>query len=335
MTYLSPEAERRLAAMSEPEVTELLARVRPPQESDDPMERAAQALRRSRGRDRPTKATPERAAQAFVNTPADHEISKETTGMSWNSPREAAVYRVQGGRKQVADRGIKFPKAVLDALAVFDRIEADTPRQPSQTAIREAILTGADQDEINALLLADLGAQRLRGEHAQARIDSAVRVLRAIRAAHDDIYPQLKALADMQIAHLEAVARLDGARLEDLVRAGRHDDAQALATVDVAAAELNTLWSMRDTFIVDRNGTTVGMVNCSRWRDPRPVERHHRGDETLAQSLVNGLRNGGELWYPTHAEAIAAAEPIDANARAAAQRLAEIQRAQGFTVAVT
>jgi hypothetical protein len=65
MTGLTPEAEQALAAMPEGELTELLARVRPPQESADPMERAAQALRRSRGLDRPTKATPERAAAAL------------------------------------------------------------------------------------------------------------------------------------------------------------------------------------------------------------------------------------------------------------------------------
>ncbi|SIA00034.1 Uncharacterised protein [Mycobacteroides abscessus subsp. abscessus] len=65
MTGLPPDAERALAAMSESEVTDLLARVRPPQESDDPMVRAAQALRRYRGLDRTRKATPEEAANAL------------------------------------------------------------------------------------------------------------------------------------------------------------------------------------------------------------------------------------------------------------------------------
>ncbi|CAM4374493.1 hypothetical protein MB901379_00486 [Mycobacterium basiliense] len=43
----------------------LLARVRPPEEPADPMERAAAAMRRSRGLDRPRKATKEQAAAAL------------------------------------------------------------------------------------------------------------------------------------------------------------------------------------------------------------------------------------------------------------------------------
>lgn len=65
MTELSPAAEAALSAMSEGEVTELLARVRPPAEAQDPLERAAKALRKSRGLDRPAKATPEQAAEAL------------------------------------------------------------------------------------------------------------------------------------------------------------------------------------------------------------------------------------------------------------------------------
>lgn len=65
MTYLPPGAREALSSMGEAELTELLAEVRPAQESDDPMERAAQALRRSLGVDRPGKATKEHAANAM------------------------------------------------------------------------------------------------------------------------------------------------------------------------------------------------------------------------------------------------------------------------------
>ncbi|OCB52980.1 hypothetical protein A5722_25530 [Mycobacterium vulneris] len=65
MSSLDDAAEQQLAAMSETEVTELLARVRPPQEAADPMERAAQALRAMRGLDRRGSATKEQAAAAM------------------------------------------------------------------------------------------------------------------------------------------------------------------------------------------------------------------------------------------------------------------------------
>lgn len=48
MSYLDAVNEQRLADMTDDEVTDLLARVRPPLESGDPMVRAAQALRRHR-----------------------------------------------------------------------------------------------------------------------------------------------------------------------------------------------------------------------------------------------------------------------------------------------
>lgn len=65
MTELSPDAEQALSTMSEAEVTDLLARVRSPQEAVDPMERAAQALRTMRGLDRRSGTTKEQAAAAL------------------------------------------------------------------------------------------------------------------------------------------------------------------------------------------------------------------------------------------------------------------------------
>lgn len=79
MTELPVGAEQVLAAMSAAEVTELLARVRPSVEQLDPLdqadavldgepspvEKAAAALRRSRGLDRPARATKAQAADAM------------------------------------------------------------------------------------------------------------------------------------------------------------------------------------------------------------------------------------------------------------------------------
>lgn len=65
MTELPPDIEQLLADMDEAEFDSLLARVRPPEEPTDPRERAAAALRRHRGADRTTRATPEEAADAM------------------------------------------------------------------------------------------------------------------------------------------------------------------------------------------------------------------------------------------------------------------------------
>lgn len=65
MTDLSPYVEQQLADLSAEDFDALVARVRPPDEPTDPMERAAKALRRSRGLDRTDRATKEQAADAL------------------------------------------------------------------------------------------------------------------------------------------------------------------------------------------------------------------------------------------------------------------------------
>jgi len=65
MTDIPPEVEQRIADMSAEEFDDLCARTRIPEEPADPMERAAAAVRRSRGLDRPNKATKEQAAAAL------------------------------------------------------------------------------------------------------------------------------------------------------------------------------------------------------------------------------------------------------------------------------
>lgn len=62
---IGPYAEQQLADMNADDFDALVARVRPPDEPTDPMERAAAALRRSRGLDRSRPATKERAAEAL------------------------------------------------------------------------------------------------------------------------------------------------------------------------------------------------------------------------------------------------------------------------------
>ncbi len=68
MTYLPPEIEQQIAAMSDEDVSLLLMRTRPPEESADPQERAAKAVRRvvSGKRAGQPKATREQAAAALA-----------------------------------------------------------------------------------------------------------------------------------------------------------------------------------------------------------------------------------------------------------------------------
>ena len=205
------------------------------------------------------------------------------------------------------------------------------PEPPACCRTFSTFRSRVDQDTINALLLQDLGVSRLQTEHNQARIEAALSVLRAIRAAHDNLYPQLKVLADKQIQHLEAVAALDTTDVMTLVRAGDHKGAQFVAEVDVVAAELDAIYSLRDGYVV-RGGSDamrVGSVDASRWRDP---ERPGRGN-SIAEQFLNGLHRGNTLWFPTPAEAVATAQPVYDKLQRKAEQAAQVRRNQNRNAA--
>lgn len=65
MTELPPDVEQQLADMSAEDFDLLCARVRPPDEPADPMQRAAAALRCMRGVDGRSGVTKEQAAAAL------------------------------------------------------------------------------------------------------------------------------------------------------------------------------------------------------------------------------------------------------------------------------
>ncbi len=159
--------------------------------------------------------------------------------------------------------------------------------------------------------MADLGHARLAAEHQQARIDAALAVLNTIRAAHDEIFPQLKSLADKAIEHMHAVADLDSRDVMQLVRAGDHKAAQLVAETDTIAAELEALYQLRDGHLTPGGLESMRLghgVDASRWRDGAP-HKSGKGD-TPAARFLDGLTRGNKLWYPTQAEAVEAARPI-------------------------
>lgn len=238
----------------------------------------------------------------------------------WGLDRSGAPLEVHEALKALETAGIPVPAAVEESLAVQHRVEDAQPSEPDQQAIRAAYLRGADEAEISELLLADLGATRLRSEWAQARITAAAAVLKALRDSAGDVFPTLKEQAVAAIARLQAVADLGpGATLDALIRSGRNADAKLLAGAREHAADLDRLYGVRDRFLVagGARSFTVNGFDASRWRHPVEAARHARG-ATAADQYVAGLREGCELWFPSPAEARAAAQALaDAAAEAA------------------
>jgi hypothetical protein len=235
--------------------------------------------------------------------------------------RTVWLYKAKQAIDDFAAVNIALPKAVTDAIAVMRHVGAAQPDKPAHTAIRQAIIAGADQTELDRLLLADLTHARLASEWTQAHTDTAGAVLAAIRAAEPQLMPALRKQADEHIAALAQIAALDDNRLDALVRAGRQADAALLAAADTTAAALTNLYALRDNYLTPGGPTalTVNGVNAAVWRDPDAAAAHARG-KTPADRYIAGLAAGCQLWMPTPAEAIAAATDIAERRAQAAQR---------------
>ena len=99
--------------------------------------------------------------------------------MNWND-RNTWVYEARDAVTEFGARDIDLPERVTDAIALMNRVGAAKPTKPNPTEIREAIIEGAAQDELDRLLLADAVATKLASEWAQAHIDTAGGVLSAV-----------------------------------------------------------------------------------------------------------------------------------------------------------
>ena len=230
-------------------------------------------------------------------------------------------------------RCIDTPAAVAAAVDTLRRVEAAEPSAPSPTALREAFLAGADRKTLDRLLLDDLGATRLKSEWQQAKVDAAGAVLAAIRASADEILPKLRTQAQSAIDNLTAVAALNGASLDTLVRSGRTDDARLLADVDLTASELDACYDYRDRFLTVGGGAKIAVsgIDCGRWTDPEAAAAHARG-ATAAQRYIAGLAAGLTLWFPSPTEAQAAARVIADRRAAAAEDRRQREYGVGSTV---
>lgn len=245
--------------------------------------------------------------------------------MSWNR-REGAPYRARAALKQLDQHGIPLPAAVAQAVEVLDRIEATPIPDPSPHAIHDAVLDGADLDELNGIALHQLAHSRVRDGWAQARLTAAIEVLNTLMAARDELHAQLAPLAEDHIEKLTKIANLGEVRLDELIRNGRTDDARLLADKELIATQLDKLFQFRDAILtpVSLDARPEG-VDCSRWRNPRKVRNLH--PTTVTDGFIAGIQRGGQLWYPSADEAAAAAEPIAAELRREAD--AKRQREHG------
>lgn len=247
--------------------------------------------------------------------------------MAW-SHREGAPYRA---RKLVADldhHSVQLDDATHDAIANLDRIETDKPAEPDAQALHDAIVDGATPEQLDAIVLTDLGSHRIRAAYAQARLTAAVAVLHTVLDDRDSLHAQLAEKAAECITKLEQIAALDGAPLDSLIREGRTDDARLLADAPLIGEELNQLYQLRDLALVPAGADLRPYgLDVSRWRNPDKVAHAH-GDTPTAL-MLDGIRRGGQLWYPSSDEQAEALAPLVTAHERKAQRKREREHGIG------
>lgn len=231
-----------------------------------------------------------------------------------SSTRDVHEYNARKLLAALRRRDVSLPEAVLAAEQEWLRIQAMVPEQPDASSVRAAVLAGATREDLDALVLANLGHGMLSNGIRQAAIDAAGRVLIAIRSCADEVFDQLHALALVQIEQIEAAAAVDPASsMATLLRDGRTNDAAALAGVDLAVAEYDELrdlsWYCWEGGYL---GAVVDSVDATNWADPRVASHFADYGGSRADVVVGVIRSGGVLHFPSQSEARAIAEPIAA-----------------------
>ena len=218
-----------------------------------------------------------------------------------------SAYRLRAILAALNDRNITLPDPVNVAVQRHQAVVSNTPAPQPLSALRDAIIDGAGPEELGGILLADLGSARLLAAHNEALTHTAHTALEQLLIHRDPVHAQLAQRANELIAKLHATAVID-VPINTLIREGRHEDAKLVADVDHSAAELNALFDLRDHHLVPGGfrTLTVGHINCARWRNAPDIDGYLRGG--ITDGFLSGLRAGGDLWYPTAEEAIAAAQ---------------------------
>lgn len=199
--------------------------------------------------------------------------------------------------ERLAGLGVDLPTDARDALDRHARLVARKAAIPKNLRQTAAATLAADPD---ADVSADLARLVAIGLERQAVVDASQAVLAELKASlthhADDLVAGLRtAVFDPAAAILTAAASVHGTTMQELVIAKRHDEAQAVAQVPVAVAQVRAAVQARNALFA---GSGVTNSRFQLWKNPDVF----RGLDLAPDDLVARLVAGGQLWLGTYSE---------------------------------
>jgi len=227
--------------------------------------------------------------------------------------RDIAHQRATDTTRDLTAVGVVLPEDVTAALARLEaHLERGRPTAPDAAALAEAYAEGATDKALDVLLAQHVAATAKAAAYAEACKRLGSHVMSALTANGDAITRQLADLAQPIIDKLEATAALTTLDVAVLVRHGDNAGADLAARAEVTAGDLSNLYRLRAA-VTHGAEYGVGGWNASMWRNPAAIRQAEatntlRPSMTGAERYLVGIRAGGELWFPTPAEAVAVAQ---------------------------
>ncbi|KRE38494.1 hypothetical protein ASG73_06070 [Janibacter sp. Soil728] len=240
-----------------------------------------------------------------------------------NLQRKTAPDRARKIAGDLQAVGVDLPSSVVTALAHLDVVEKMRPQRADAKALAQAYAT-ADTKAVDRVAL-DLATITDRLEAwTEGRILAGIAVLADIRANGDDLVTALAAVAEPLMAAVTQAAAVETHDLNVLIRNGRGEEAEGVARLDINATDLAAMYALRGMVTAGAEYAVSGW-DCGTWSDPRPVRQAltMRPATGPVDLFVRGVRAGAQLWFPTPAQAQAAATEVHAAERAKASAAAD------------
>jgi hypothetical protein len=221
---------------------------------------------------------------------------------------DLASYEAGNAARSLNEFDIKLNADTDRCLRRLNDLKANPPQPLPHNAVAELVADAAKPAVIGAAVAAHVGQNHRIIQHDVALNISGRRVLDALLADRDRIHAALAVIANEVIDRLHRAAAVDES-IAELAKQRRNDEATVLACIDSDAETLRRLFVIRDEYLTPASEKwSTGWWSCATYSNPWELKNSSPREETVWEVIRAEIRAGGQLWFPTIAEARAASQ---------------------------